>query len=273
MAMEFDNVGFTYHAAGAPVRALDRVSLSVHPGEMVALLGANGSGKSTLARLANALLLPHEGAVRVDGVDTTEQELAQSIRQFVAVVFQNPEDQIVATSVEDDVAFGPENLGLARDEIRVRVDDALAVVGLTGLERREPHLLSGGQKQRLAIAGALAMRPRYLVLDEPTSMLDPQGRDEVLAVMDRLRASGHGILLVTHDLAEAQRADRGAVLSAGSIVFEGPVSELLDRGETLSEWGLEPPALAVLAQRLRDLGVPVSAERVTPSAVSAALCR
>jgi energy-coupling factor transport system ATP-binding protein len=182
--ISFSNVDFSYRNGNAVLAALRNISLDVHPGETVAVLGANGSGKSTLARLANGLLLPEAGTVTVDGCGTDDESRTQEIRERIAIVLQHPDDQIVATTVEDDVAFGPENLGLSRDEIRRRVDEALLSVGLVGLERREPHLLSGGQKQRLAIAGALAMQPRYLVLDEPTSMLDPEGRRDVAAIIE-----------------------------------------------------------------------------------------
>ena len=266
-------MSFAYNASGRRVDALSDVSLTLSPGEMVALLGANGSGKSTLAQLANGLLAPCAGSVKVDGIDTADPELSRALRELVGVVFQNPDDQIVATAVEDDVAFGPENLGLPRAEIRARVDEALGVVGLSGLERREPHLLSGGQKQRLAIAGALAMLPRYLVLDEPTSMLDPQGCSEVLGVLERLREAGHGLLLVTHDLAEAQRADRAIVLSTGAVVFDGGVPELLGAGPNLAKWGLELPPLAILSARLRERGVPAPENPTSPSALVEALCR
>jgi len=252
------------------------------------VLGANGSGKSTLVKLANGMLVPQSGTVSVDGIDTVtnvrergsdaaspdadHEPGSHDIRQLVGVVFQHPDDQIVATSVEDDVAFGPENLGLPRSEIRNRVDASLAVVGLTGLEQREPHLLSGGQKQRLVIAGALAMRPRYVVFDEPTSMLDPHGRAEVISVITRLRRDGHGVLLVTHDLAEAGRADRVMVLRSGSLVFEGTPDELFAR-EDLEDWGLELPPVVVLARGLRDAGIAVSAGAVDPVQIAGALCR
>jgi len=240
---------------------------------MLALVGANGSGKSTLAQLANGLLSPSAGSVTVDGIDTLDAGKTREVRELVGVVFQNPDDQIVATAVEDDVAFGPENLGLPRSQIRDRVDEALATVGLTGLERREPHLLSGGQKQRLAIAGALAMLPRYLVLDEPTSMLDPQGRAEVLDVLDRLRGAGHGLLLITHDLAEAQRADRVAVLSAGTLVYEGDAADLLERDEDVEQWGLEVPPLVRLATALRATGAPVPTGALSAADIVESLCR
>ncbi len=279
LLIRFHDVTFAYD--GAPPRrpALAHVSLQVSPGEIVAVLGANGSGKSTLVRLANGMLSPVSGTVSVDPPSSeggephiTGPDRPRELRQLVGIVFQHPDDQIVATAVEDDVAFGPENLGLPRDEIRRRVDESLAVVGLTGLERREPHLLSGGQKQRLAIAGALAMRPRYMVFDEPTSMLDPQGRSEVLAVIAGLKADGHGVLLVTHDLAEAGRADRAIVLREGSVVFEGTPSVLFAE-PSLAEWGLELPPVARLAAALAGYGVTVDSAMVDPALLAGALCR
>jgi len=271
--ISFFDVCFSYHAAGKPLLALRSVSLEIAPGETVAVLGANGSGKSTLARLTNGLLLPDSGTVTVDGFDTADGSLTREIRERVAIVLQHPDDQIVATTVEDDVAFGPENLGRPRDEIRRRVDEALAAVGLVGLERREPHLLSGGQKQRLAIAGALAMQPEYLVLDEPTSMLDPEGRRDVAAVIERLGRSGRGILLVTHDLAEAARADRVVVLDHGVIVFSGPADVLAEQTELLGECGLEVPPFALLTAHLRELGITLAPGLPEPEGLVDALCR
>jgi len=271
--ISFLDVSFSYQAAGKPLSALRGVSLEITPGETVAVLGANGSGKSTLARLTNGLLLPDSGTVTVDGFDSADGSLTREIRERVAIVLQHPDDQIVATTVEDDVAFGPENLGLPRDEIRRRVDEALAAVGLVGLERREPHLLSGGQKQRLAIAGALAMQPEYLVLDEPTSMLDPEGRRDVAAVIERLGRSGRGILLVTHDLAEAARADRVVVLDHGAIVFSGPVDVLAEQAELLGECGLEVPPFALLTAHLRELGITLAPGLPEPEDLVDALCR
>lgn len=263
--IEICDASFTYPGAGSP--ALDRVSLAVRPGESVALLGPNGSGKSTLARLTNALLLPTSGSVVVDDMDTADEAVLWDIRSRVGFVQQNPENQIVGTVAEEDVAFGPENLGIVPSELRRRVDAALAAVGLTGLERREPHLLSEGQKQRLAIAGALALEPSYLVLDEPCAMLDGAGRAEVLAVLRRLRETGVGILHVTHHLADVTDADRAVVLRAGSIAFEGHPQELLADPGRAESLGIDMPQIALLASELRRLGVAVpesadSAERV-----------
>lgn len=269
--LRFNDVSFSYRPSGREVRALRGVSLCVAPGELIGVLGSNGSGKSTLVRLANGILLPEEGSVEVDGLCTSDEMGIHSLRQSVGVVFQHPDDQIVATTVEDDVAFGPENLGLDRAQLRARVDESLAAVGLVGLERREPHLLSGGQKQRLVIAGAVAMKPAYLVLDEPTSMLDPQGRADVLAVIAQLRASGRGIVHVTHDLAEVVHADRVVVLRGGEVAFTGAPQELFVRPELLESCGLEVPPVVALVERLRALGVPVASGISDPTMLIEAL--
>jgi energy-coupling factor transport system ATP-binding protein len=267
--IEVREVRVVYPGAERP--ALDGVSLVIAPGECVGLLGRNGSGKSTLARLCNGLLLADSGVVSVDGMDTRDESVTWEIRSRVGFVQQNPENQIVGTVVEEDVAFGPENLGVPRDELRVRVDEALAAVGLSGLERREPHLLSEGQKQRLAIAGALAMRPSYLVLDEPTSMLDGVGRADVNAVLRQLRAAGVGMLRITHDLGDVTDADRLIVLADGRIAWEGQPAALLAAPELAERLGLDVPPIALLADELRALGVPVPAHALDAEAIVGAL--
>jgi len=225
------------HALGD---ALDGVSLQLEPGASVALLGANGSGKSTLLRALLGLCDLDAGQVRIDELDPFTEAQTLAARRRVGYVQQRPDDQIVATSVEDDAAFGPENLGLPREELRARVTEALAAVGLSGFEAREPHTLSGGQKQRLVIAGALAMRPDYLLLDEPTSQLDPEARDDVLAILDAQVARGCGVLHVTHDLAEARRCPHILVLHEGRLVFDGAYDALLERETAeLTSWGIE----------------------------------
>ncbi|MBN2840561.1 MAG: energy-coupling factor transporter ATPase [Coriobacteriia bacterium] len=249
----FEQAGFVYPGASAP--AVDGVSVEVEPGRLLALLGANGSGKSTLARLGNALLVPSTGTVLVDGMDTRDEDAVWDIRSRVGFIQQNPENQIVGTIAEEDVAFGPENLGVAAHEIRIRVDEALEAVGLAGFQRREPHMLSGGQKQRLAIAGALAMRPSYLIADEPTAMLDPVGRADVLRSLRHLRSVGVGVMHITHHLEDVLDADRIIVLSLGRTVFEGTPAELVvDPGRALS-MGIELPAEILLAHELRRHGV------------------
>jgi len=270
--ISFESVGFRYRG-DAPL-ALDDVSLSLEPGELVAVVGANGSGKSTLARLCDGLLAPTSGRVLVDGLDTSDPASLWQVRSTVGMVFQDPDDQIVGTVVEEDCAFGPENLGLPGPEIRERVDAALAAVGLDGLERREPHLLSEGQKQRLAVAGALAMRPRYLVFDEPTAMLDPAGRRSVLEITERLaHDDGHGVLVVSHDTAGVSRADRVIGLVAGRMVFDGAPDGLLGDPALLERVGLSLPPVARLAAALRGRGLDVPVAAADAESVVSALWR
>ena len=266
----FESVTHRYEHGGRD--ALDGVTLRFEAGELVAIVGANGSGKSTLAKLTDALLLPSEGRVTVDGLDTADPASLWEVRSRVGVVFQDPDDQIVGTVVEEDCAFGPENLGLASSEIRARVDAALAAVGLTGLERREPHLLSEGQKQRLAVAGALAMSPHYLVMDEPTAMLDPPGRRAVLAIARSLASDrGHGVLLITHDAAALAVADRVVGLVAGRVAFEGTAQQLLADEALLDELGLELPPAGRVAASLRRAGVAVPMLALDADALAVAL--
>ncbi|MBE0476819.1 MAG: energy-coupling factor transporter ATPase [Coriobacteriia bacterium] len=267
------DVSFSYDTPEGPRTALRGVSLALHPGRHVAVLGANGSGKSTLAKLLDGLLLPDRGSVTVDGMDTREPGTAWDVRARVGIVFQDPDNQIVGTVVEEDVAFAPENLGLPREEIRRRVDEALEAVGLAEVRSREPHLLSEGQKQRLAIAGVLAMRPAYVVFDEPAAMLDPRGREDVSELMERLRADGHGILHVTHDLSYVPAADETLVLAGGRAVFAGPPAELLASPEVLTSAGLALPPIGRLAEGLRRRGVPVPAVALDAESVVASLWR
>ncbi|MBX6377338.1 MAG: energy-coupling factor transporter ATPase [Clostridia bacterium] len=257
--MELEGVSFSYAATGGEaIPALSGVDLGIDAGEFVAVMGANGSGKSTLARLLNALLLPERGSVRVAGLDTREPKNVWEVRRLVGMVFQNPDNQIVASIVEEDVAFGPENLGLPPAETRRRVREALAAVGLEGLADRPPHALSGGQRQRLAIAGALAMQPRCLVLDEATSMLDPVGRREVLATVHRLwRENGMTVVMVTHIPEEAAQAERVLVLDRGRLVEDGPPQVILADEERLRRYGLASPAVAQLGRALRRHGLPL----------------
>ncbi len=263
--IELRDVRFVYPGARRP--ALDGVSLRVEPGRTIGLLGPNGSGKSTLVRLMNALLLPTDGTVSVDGIDTGDDASVWTIRSRVGFVQQNPDNQIVGTVAEEDVAFGPENLGVPPAELRVRVDDALAAVGLTGLERREPHLLSEGQKQRLAIAGALALKPSYLVLDEPTAMLDGAGRADVLAALAALRARGVGIVHITHHLEDVLGADRVIVLADGRIAYDGTPVELVGDPSRAGSLGIDVPPIVVLADALRREGIAVPRDAVTAEGV------
>ncbi|MBW6467886.1 MAG: energy-coupling factor transporter ATPase [Coriobacteriia bacterium] len=269
--IEFIDVAYEYRTAGGSVPALRGVSTTLAPGELVTVLGPNGSGKSTLARLANGLLHPSEGRVVVDTIDSTDAARVWDVRSRVGLVFQNPDNQIVATTVEEDVAFGPENLGVERESMHQRVRNALATVGLSGLEQREPHTLSGGQKQRLAIAGALALAPAYLVLDEPTAMLDLQGRADVIDVLGRLRDAGTGIMHITHHLADAAAADRVLVLTGGSVVYDGVPATLLADTRLMQRCGLTLPPVGRLAEELRAAGVDVPPDALTAESVVAAL--
>ncbi len=271
--IKFTDVSFEYPVPGGSVSALRGVSFVLERGETLAVVGANGSGKSTLAQLTNGLLMPSAGRIEVDGVDTRTGGDIWEVRRRVGVVFQNPDNQIVGTVVEEDTAFGPENLGMPPEEIGRRVAEALNAVGLTGFERREPHLLSGGQKQRLALAGTLAMEPDYLVLDEPTSMLDAEGRADVLAVLDSLRDRSHGVLHITHDLADAARADRVLVLSKGESAFLGSPNALLSQPENLEGWGLGLPTLGGLGAELRARGVDLPITALDPDSLVRSLCR
>ncbi len=257
--IEVRDVSYVYRrGSGEEVRALDHVDLRVQAGEFVAVVGANGSGKSTLAKHLNALLLPTEGEVRIAGLDTRDPANLWEIRRRVGMVFQNPDNQIVATVVEEDVAFGPENLGLPPEEIARRVEWALGVVGMLEHRHREPHLLSGGQKQRVAIAGILAMQPECIVLDEATTMLDPEGRREVLQTVHRLRDE-HGITIlhITHNMEEAVEADRIVVLAEGRIALDGPPQDVFADPARLRDLRLDLPEIAALGHCLLSRGVPL----------------
>ncbi|HYF93573.1 MAG TPA: energy-coupling factor transporter ATPase [Symbiobacteriaceae bacterium] len=262
----------THH--GPATLALDHVNFAVTRGEFVAVLGMNGSGKSTLARHFNALLLPSEGRALVDGMDTREEKHLWSIRDHVGMVFQNPDNQIVAAIVEEDVAFGPENQGCPPAEIRGRVEEALATVGMTQMRERAPHLLSGGQKQRVAIAGALALRPTCLVLDEPTAMLDPSGRREVVEVVHRLnRELGITVIWITHFMEEAALADRVVVMAGGRVALEGTPRDVFVQSQRLRELRLDVPPAVAAAERLRARGVDLPAGILTLDELVEALCR
>ena len=252
-----DNLRFSYEAEGglAPV-VLDGVDLEIEEGSFVAVLGHNGSGKSTLAKHMNAILLPTGGKVYVDGMDTCDDDKLLDIRRTVGMVFQNPDNQIVANVVEEDVAFAPENLGVPPEEIRRRVDDALKTVGMYEYREHAPHLLSGGQKQRVAIAGVLAMAPRCIVLDEPTAMLDPTGRAEVMRTIKTLnRTSGVTVVLITHHMDEAAQADRLVVMSKGRVIADGAPRQVFQRVEELKAVGLTVPETVELCWELRKEGL------------------
>ena len=251
-------------AEGVAPTVLDQVNLDIEAGSFVAILGHNGSGKSTFAKHLNAILLPTSGKVYVDGMDTTNEDKLLDIRRTVGMVFQNPDNQIVASVVEEDVAFAPENLGVPSAEIRRRVDEALEAVGMTEYARHAPHLLSGGQKQRVAIAGVLAMRPRCIVLDEPTAMLDPVGRREVLDTVCRLqRELGMTVVLITHHMDEAARAQRLVVMDNGHVVMDGPPAQVFQNVVGLRRLGLEVPDSVSLLYELRQAGLDVPLDVLT----------
>ena len=264
--IETESLRFAYPAeeGGEMVFALRGVDLSIEEGTFVVILGHNGSGKSTLAKTFNAVLLPAGGKVYVEGMDTLDQDLLLAIRQRVGMVFQNPDNQIVANVVEEDVAFAPENLGVPSEEIRRRVDDALKTVGMYDFVRHAPHLLSGGQKQRIAIAGVLAMEPKCVVLDEATAMLDPVGRQEVLSTVHRLnREKGITVVLITHHMNEAEEADRVVVMDDGQVAMDGTPAEVFTRVAELRHMGLTVPDTVDLLDRLRRDGVDVPLDALT----------
>jgi len=252
-----ENLEFSYSTTdgSAPKLVLNKLDLEIEKGTFVAIIGHNGSGKTTFAKHFNAILLPGGGRVFVAGMDTTNEELIIEIRRRVGMVFQNPDNQIVATVVEEDVAFAPENLGYPSEEIRQRVDESLKIVGMYDFRKHAPHLLSGGQKQRIAIAGVLAMRPECIVFDEPTAMLDPRGRESILRIMRDLRDNyGVTIVLITHHMDEAADADRLIVMSDGDILMDGKPREIFLDIDTLRKTGLDIPETALLLHDLKDDG-------------------
>lgn len=255
-------------------RAIDDVSFTVEKGSFTAIIGQNGSGKSTLAKNINGLLVPTAGKIYVDGLDSADPENIWEVRQRVAMVFQNPDNQIVATMVEEDVAFGPENMGVPTDEIRRRVYEALRAVNMENYAASAPHMLSGGQKQRVAVAGALAMKPKVLVLDEATAMLDPAGRRDVFDTVRRLnREDGISVVWITHFMEEAAKADRVLAMQDGAVKLEGAPRELFSRVDEMRAIGLDAPAPAALAYDLRQAGVEVPTGILTAEEMVEALCR
>ena len=269
-----EDVRFSYITAeGVAPIVLDGVTLDIEEGSFVAVLGHNGSGKSTLAKHMNAVLLPTGGKVYVDGMDTWDEEVLLEIRRRVGMVFQNPDNQIVANVVEEDVAFGPENLGVPTEEIRRRVDAALKAVGMESFLLHAPHNLSGGQKQRIAIAGIIAMEPKCIVLDESTAMLDPSGRREVLDTVRQLnREKGITIVLITHHMNEAAMADRVVVMDDGHVVMDGKPREILTRMEDLRAIGLDVPHTLELLHGLREDGFDVPLDALTVEECADAVC-
>ncbi len=256
------------------VQALKKVSIGIRQGEFLVVIGHNGSGKSTMAKHMNALLLPSGGKVYVNGLDTSDESNVWNIRQTAGMVFQNPDNQIVATIVEEDIAFGPENLGIPPKEIRIRVDEALQAVGMSEHRKKGPHLLSGGQKQRIAIAGIIAMRPKCIVLDEPTAMLDPSGRKEVLETIRRLnKDEGITVVHITHFMDEAVNADRVIVMEEGNVVLEGNPKEVFAQVDILKKLGLDVPQVTELASKLIDNGIDLPRDILTVDEMVMHLCQ
>ena len=274
--LQTEHLSFTYPAEEGQTStvALEDVSLSIERGSFVVVLGHNGSGKSTLAKHMNAVLLPSGGTVYVEGMDTRDEALLLEIRRRVGMVFQNPDNQIVANVVEEDVAFAPENLGVPSEEIRRRVDDALAAVGMSEFTRHAPHLLSGGQKQRVAIAGVIAMVPECIVLDEATAMLDPSGRREVLSAIRTLNQErGITVVLITHHMDEAMDADRLIVMNDGRLVMDGTPAEVFTQVDALRAMGLAAPDTVELLYGLRQNGMDVPLTALTVDDCAAAICK
>ncbi|WP_324822276.1 energy-coupling factor transporter ATPase [Sinanaerobacter sp. ZZT-01] len=274
--IQIEDLIFEYHKEDNEeeiIRALNGVTLNLKRGSFTAVIGKNGSGKSTLAKNINALLLPSGGAVYVNGYDTRDEEKIWDIRQSAGMVFQNPDNQLVSSIVEDDVAFGPENLGVEPAEIRKRVDDALKSVNMYAYRKNAPHLLSGGQKQRIAIAGVVAMRPECIILDEPTAMLDPHGREEVMDIIETLHRDGITIVLITHFMEEAALADRVVIMEDGKVVMDGTPVEIFTRAEEIKALNLDVPLTVELGARLRKHGIPVPQEIIDTEGLVDFLCR
>ncbi|MBO5955268.1 MAG: energy-coupling factor transporter ATPase [Clostridia bacterium] len=260
--IEIKDLEFSYEDADEKNDAVLRgINLCIKKGEFLAVLGHNGSGKSTLAKHLNSILVPQKGKVLVEGIDTSDENMLYEIRQRVGMVFQNPDNQLVATIVEEDVAFAPENLGVKPDEIRNRVDYALEAVNMTEFAQHAPHMLSGGQKQRIAIAGVLAMKPDVLVMDEPTAMLDPSGRKEIMATVKKLnKEEKMTVVMITHFMEEAAQADRVVVMDHGEIVMEGAPKEIFSQVEKLKKIGLDVPQTNELLHSLKTAGLDVKTD-------------
>ena len=268
-ALEIKDLDFAYESGK---NVLSGINITVEEGEFVCLLGRNGSGKSTLARLINGLLAPTGGSVSVFGMDSSDKKNLFEIRKRAGMVFQNPDNQMVASIVEDDLAFGPENVGVKREEIGERISYALAAVGMEEFRHSTPSRLSGGQKQRIAIAGVLALKPDILILDESTAMLDPKGRGEVMKVVKDLNKNGMTVISITHYMDEAVDCDRAVVLSEGKIVMQGAPREVFSRAEELARYGLNVPKAAYIAQKLRENGLPIADDIYEGEALEKALC-
>lgn len=253
--------------------AIDGVDLTIKKGSFTAIIGRNGSGKSTLAKNINALLLPSSGVVYVNGYDTRDQEHLWDIRQTAGMVFQNPDNQIVSSIVEEDVAFGPENLGISPSEIRKRVEDSLSAVNMGDYRKKPPHFLSGGQKQRIAIAGVVAMKPECIIFDEPTAMLDPKGRGEVMEIIRELNREGITVVLITHFMEEAALADRVIIMDEGKIKLDGSPSSVFAKRDELKSMSLDVPFVVELAYRLRQKGVDIPENTVSRKDLVEYICR
>ena len=266
--IEIKNLTFEYRSGSEDKeakkeRAIDGVNLSIDKGEFVAVIGKNGSGKSTLAKMINGILLPKDGSVTVDGMLTEDQDKIYDIRSRVAMVFQNPDNQIVSSIVEDDVAFGPENLGIPPDEIRIRVDEALKSVDMYDYRYKAPHRLSGGQKQRIAIAGAIAMKPECIIFDEPTAMLDPDGKRKVMEIIKDLNAKGIGVILITHFMEEAIKAPRIIVMKKGRIIKDDTPAAFFSDIDAVKNAGMELPVVIDLRKRLNESGIKMNSDIIT----------
>ena len=275
--ISLENVSFSYEEEGGK-QVLKNINLQFEKGSFTAILGHNGSGKSTLAKLINSILLPDAGKIYVDGLDVADENLPEeelfSLRRKVGMVFQNPDTQLVATVVEEDVAFGPENLGIPPEEIRRRVDEAMALMGISEYARHSPAKLSGGQKQRVAIAGVVAMRPSCIVLDEPTAMLDPNGRKEVLKAVSELNKKENvTVVLITHYMEEVIHANKVYVMDGGNVVMQGTPREIFSQVETLKKYRLDVPQVTLLAHELHKAGVDIPEGILTKEELVGALCR
>lgn len=273
--IEIENLILEYVSdeEGSKVRALDGVSLEIEEGSFVSIIGKNGSGKSSLSKCLNGLLIPTSGKVKVNGFYTDDEEHILDIRQSCGMVFQNPDNQLVSSIVEDDIAFGPENLGLDPKEIQKRVDEALKSVDMFTFKDRPPHLLSGGQKQRIAIAGVLAMKPKCIVFDEPTAMLDPKGRKEIMRIIDELHKEGITVILITHFMEEAIKGDRIIVLKDGKILLDGSPKEVFSNGDAIKFADLDLPFSVELRERLINKGMNIPNEVFTSDELKDYLCQ
>ena len=269
------NITFAYtrEEGAETVKAIYGVSFEIEPGSFTAIIGKNGSGKSTLAKNLNGLLLPTEGDILVADYNTKDDAHIWDVRQTAGMVFQNPDNQLVSAIVEDDVAFGPENLGVDPQEIRQRVDQALEAVNMGQFKNKAPHLLSGGQKQRIAIAGVVAMKPRCIIFDEPTAMLDPKGRKEIMAIIDELHQEGITVVLITHFMEEAVRADRVIIMNEGKILLDGTPEEVFAQGQLMKSVNLDVPPIVELADALRAVGIAVPDEIITEEEMVTYLCQ